>query len=133
MQVVEVSMQYDGAGTLATACQLSATKNATTCTLNIEIPATMKSPVFVYYELDNFYQNHRRYVKSRSDLQLAGTIISESDKLSDCDPLRSTAGGKVLQPCGLIANRYFNGMLIYIYIVHYTYMVYIAENIVRLP
>lgn len=21
----------------------------------------MKQPIFVYYELDNFYQNHRRY------------------------------------------------------------------------
>jgi hypothetical protein len=31
----------------------------------------MKAPVYVYYELDNFYQNHRRYVKSRSDDQLS--------------------------------------------------------------
>jgi len=23
----------------------------------------MKGPVYVYYQLDNFYQNHRRYVK----------------------------------------------------------------------
>ncbi len=29
-------------------------------------------PVYVYYQLDNFYQNHRRYVKSRSDDQLRG-------------------------------------------------------------
>jgi len=26
----------------------------------------MEGPVYVYYQLDNFYQNHRRYVKSRS-------------------------------------------------------------------
>ncbi|KAG6777332.1 hypothetical protein POTOM_017151 [Populus tomentosa] len=34
------------------------------------VPKHMKSPVFIYYELDNYYQNHRRYVKSRSDAQL---------------------------------------------------------------
>ncbi|KAJ6684170.1 CDC50/LEM3 FAMILY-RELATED [Salix viminalis] len=40
------------------------------CTMTINVPKLMKSPVFIYYELDNFYQNHRRYVKSRSDKQL---------------------------------------------------------------
>lgn len=24
----------------------------------------MKAPIYVYYELDKFYQNHRRYVAS---------------------------------------------------------------------
>lgn len=31
---------------------------------NFQIPKPMKSPVHIYYELDNFYQNHRRYVIS---------------------------------------------------------------------
>lgn len=34
----------------------------------------MKPPIYVYYELDNYYQNHRRYVKSRSSLQLLGEV-----------------------------------------------------------
>jgi len=67
----------------------------------------MKAPVFVYYELQNFYQNHRRYVKSRSDTQLAGTIYTDENKVSDCDPLRSR-NGKILHPCGLVANSFFN-------------------------
>lgn len=70
----------------------------------------MTAPVYVYYELQNFYQNHRRYVKSRNDKQLAGTMYTDPAQLSDCDPLR-TVNGKVLDPCGLIANSYFNGML----------------------
>jgi|TARA_B110000971_G_C19688775_1_gene354473 hypothetical protein len=32
----------------------------------------MKAPVHLYYQLDNFYQNHRRYVKSRDDKQMRG-------------------------------------------------------------
>jgi len=32
----------------------------------------MIAPVYVYYQLDNFYQNHRRYVKSRDYKQLMG-------------------------------------------------------------
>jgi len=34
----------------------------------------MKPPIYVYYELSNYYQNHRRYVKSRSSLQLRGEV-----------------------------------------------------------
>lgn len=27
----------------------------------------VNGPIYVYYQLDNFYQNHRRYVKSREN------------------------------------------------------------------
>ncbi|KAA8523399.1 hypothetical protein F0562_009822 [Nyssa sinensis] len=40
------------------------------CNRTLTVPKNMKQPIFVYYQLDNFYQNHRRYVKSRSDEQL---------------------------------------------------------------
>lgn len=33
-----------------------------TCTCYFQIQKQMKSPIYIYYELDNFYQNHRRYV-----------------------------------------------------------------------
>lgn len=35
-----------------------------------------QSNVYVYYGLSNFYQNHRRYVKSRDDSQLNGNLKS---------------------------------------------------------
>lgn len=116
--VVEYTVQYDGEGTSAdyAACAVTTptlVNVSKTCVVNFTTTKVMKGPVYVYYELDNFYQNHRRYVKSRSDSQLAGKagsfFTSTSDSgISDCDPLRTTADGKVLYPCGLIANSFFN-------------------------
>lgn len=72
----------------------------------------MKAPVYVYYGLDNFYQNHRRYVKSKSDTQLAGQFTTDTAQLSSCDPLITVPGSnptKIYSPCGLIAQSFFNG------------------------
>lgn len=38
--------------------------------------SAQQSNVFMYYGLSNFYQNHRRYVKSRDDSQLNGDAES---------------------------------------------------------
>ena len=27
----------------------------------LQVPKKMKQPIYVYYQLENFYQNHRRY------------------------------------------------------------------------
>lgn len=51
-----------------------------------EITSEVKGPVYVYYQLNNFYQNHRRYVKSRDSSQLNGNYLT-TDKLGDCDPI----------------------------------------------
>jgi len=75
-------------------------------TVNITVPEDMPGPVYFYYQLTNFYQNHRRYVKSRSDPQLRGEPVSEADLTSKCDPLVKQ-DGKLLYPCGLVANSYF--------------------------
>jgi len=77
----------------------------------------------VYYQLNNFYQNHRRYVKSKSNNQLDGQVLGVSDLSSDCDPIvtvsdlgiNATFGKTVFlnptdpaNPCGLIAKSLFN-------------------------
>lgn len=49
----------------------------------------MKTPVFVYYQLDNFYQNHRRYVKSKDYKQLMGQTVKSP--VSDCTPIATNA------------------------------------------
>ncbi len=116
-QVVEYKVQYDGTGTeesLLPTCSINKTSHppapftAPNCTITINVTKDMSPPVYVYYELDNFYQNHRRYVKSRSDAQLKGGANFPNAPTTDCDPLKEI-NGKKLWPCGLIANSMFNG------------------------
>lgn len=84
--------------------------NTTVCRLYFEIPNDIGPPVFLYYRLTDFYQNHRRYVKSMDQQQLQGDFRdNNSISNSDCDPLRiDPETGKAFYPCGLIANSIFN-------------------------
>ena len=97
------------------------------CIVPLKITEKIVAPVYVYYQLDNFYQNHRRYVKSRSFAQLQGTYLT-ADKLTDCDPIiknkdlapqinkfylsKTTFTASDLElpavPCGLVAKSLFN-------------------------
>ncbi|XP_011014157.1 PREDICTED: ALA-interacting subunit 3-like [Populus euphratica] len=77
-----------------------------TCTISMTIPKRMKQPIYVYYQLDNFYQNHRRYVKSRSDEQLKS--VSKENDTSSCKPEDIATGRGAIVPCGLIAWSLFN-------------------------
>ncbi|KAJ5836152.1 hypothetical protein N7447_002178 [Penicillium robsamsonii] len=82
----------------------------TICTLVFEVPNELPAPVFMYYRLTNFYQNHRRYVQSLDLNQLKGDAVSyHTIKGGTCDPLAvNTTAEKVYYPCGLIANSFFN-------------------------
>lgn len=84
---------------------IQSSKTNKTCIRRLTIPKQMKSPVYIYYQLDHFYQNHRRYVKSRSDKQLRSK--SNENKTDDCAPERYTTKG-VIVPCGLVAWSLFN-------------------------
>jgi LEM3 (ligand-effect modulator 3) family / CDC50 family len=88
----------------------TASYNTTQCTLEFTIPDTMGPPVFFYYRLTNFYQNHRRYVKSFQSDQLKGVAVDNvTISNSACDPIRNEpTTGKPYYPCGLIANSIFN-------------------------
>ncbi|KAK4753354.1 hypothetical protein SAY87_022152 [Trapa incisa] len=107
--VVEIVDRYD------TACIPDSARNDKvnyiqspgnkTCTRNITVTKHMKKPIYVYYQLDNFYQNHRRYVKSRSDAQLRSN--GSADDVSSCEP-EDKSNGQPIVPCGLIAWSLFN-------------------------
>lgn len=79
------------------------------CTFNVTITKPMPHPIFIYYELDGVYQNHRRYVKSRSDVQLAGKNASSTD-LASCQPQLYYQDNQslLINPCGLVAWSNFN-------------------------
>jgi hypothetical protein len=99
------------------------------CFVDITVKETMAPPIYVYYKLTNYYQNHRRYVKSRSDQQLRDDISVPTEPNDDtqttlddaCEerliavlpktnPNSSNAlfSQLFINPCGLIAFSYFN-------------------------
>ena len=112
-KIEEISHRYD-----------EECKGKSICQIKLKVEKDMEKNIMVYYQLDGFYQNHRRYVKSKSDDQLNGKDISfEAMKDSqDCDPVitnkemgktesitgATLAENDVAIPCGLIAKSFFN-------------------------
>jgi LEM3 (ligand-effect modulator 3) family / CDC50 family len=80
------------------------------CQIRFTVPTDFTPPVMLYYRLTNFYQNHRRYVKSVDEGQLKGQNKTSAQLESDggCTPLTTAPNGKPYYPCGLIANSLFN-------------------------
>lgn len=81
-----------------------------TCTIPFYLEQPYESNVYVYYGLSNFYQNHRRYVKSRDDSQLNGDVESLMKPSKECEPY-AYHENKPIAPCGAIANSMFNDTL----------------------
>lgn len=80
------------------------------CVIQFNVP-DLKPPLYLYYKLTNFYQNHRKYVESYDLDQLAGKALSSDDVTDSCKPLKHrqyNGEQRLIYPCGLIANSYFN-------------------------
>jgi len=94
------------------------------CSITFTPSTTLVNPK-IYYQLENFYANHRNFVKSRSYPQLRGNVESSAVLGGVCDPvtLMSDLGdsipklaldntplntNSVAYPCGLIAKYFFN-------------------------
>merc|ERR1719253_572022 len=56
--------------------------------LELDVEREMKPPVYFYFQLDGFFQNHRRYMRSKSEGQLNGKeLFFLGDKgLDKCAP-----------------------------------------------
>ncbi|XP_054730236.1 cell cycle control protein 50A [Anastrepha obliqua] len=96
-------------------CAEYLTKNPSgtcSCKIDFELPKDFTGNVYMYYGLSNYYQNHRRYVKSRDDEQLLGRLSSTPS--TDCVPfayVEENMESIPIAPCGAIANSLFNDTL----------------------
>lgn len=80
-----------------------------TCLIDFTLEKDFRKDIYVYYGLSNFYQNHRRYVKSRDDVQLLGNPKTVSSECYPYDYLREKDKQPIpIAPCGAIANSKFN-------------------------
>lgn len=97
----EVSIEY----------QDTCTPGITGCNINIHLDKSLRAPIYMYYELSNYYQNYRMYAKSKSYDQLTGKWVGYSN-IGDCDPIKSANESHddedIYYPCGLIAWSMFN-------------------------
>lgn len=86
------------------------------CRLQFQIPNDLRPPIYLFYRLHNFYPNHRRYAKSFSEEQIEGdrasVSIIKNTVGQNCEPLSTDENGKIIYPCGLIANSMFNDTFI---------------------
>ena len=106
-QVQEIKFRYDNWNQT----------NSRICSFNI--PEKMKKPIMIYYQIDDFSQNHRVYMESKSDKQLKGEDLSKEDleKSGECEyaltnkemkifPWSEQYAEEVAIPCGLMAKSY---------------------------
>jgi len=114
-QIIEMSVRYDDKCT---------TINAN-CIVSLTVTDTITTPVYIYYELTNFYQNHRIVLQSRDNEQLAGKYKTVDEVSGSCSPVLKTADvgfsdeapyasiqNQVATPCGALAKAFFRGNLI---------------------
>lgn len=82
------------------------------CTIQFETAniGELPGPFILYYGLSNYFQNHRKFVKSLCSNQLLGqAVLANSSYITNCAPLSVTPNNEaVYYPCGLIANSMFN-------------------------
>lgn len=107
MDLREMKVTYDGPDKSDQKSDCKVGSN--NCKISFTFEEEWKGPVYVYYELENYYQNHRRYVQSRDHKQLAGAPKKDWEP-EKCKPM-DMDGKKYLNPCGLIAASFFNDVI----------------------
>lgn len=80
--------------------------NKCTCVVSIEVKQRMKLPIFMYYELNNFYTSHRRLVQSWDGYHYRGERHTVTTR--ECYTYSTNNAGDVYFPCGMLPNSIFN-------------------------
>lgn len=88
------------------------TNYSRTCdTLTITINQKISQPVYLYYHLTHFWQNHFLFVRSLSEGQLFEDVPSDTEA---CEETKNVLGvdedgdGRIIIPCGVQAWSHFN-------------------------
>lgn len=113
-QVVEIEQRYDH----FESCRAHKTQSAS-CTVSLNITASMTSPIFLYYSVKSMYLNNRYFSKSRDALQLMGNDRSKDDVQKTCFPVITMKdlglqtdldldSDHIANPCGLLPRALFN-------------------------
>ncbi|KAI6223716.1 CDC50 family protein chat-1 [Aphelenchoides fujianensis] len=81
-----------------------------TCEIDFHLDEVFSGDVYFYYQLENFFQNHRRYVKNFSPPQLLGDVKNVPSCKGEycCEPFGTDDAKVPYAPCGMIANSMFN-------------------------
>lgn len=91
-------------------------KNGRRCALFFNVTQTVQPPIYMYYAMSNYFQNARKYAKSRSDPMNQGQLPKIPFDVENCSPWlyrpdvedRSFDPKKLIYPCGLTARSFFN-------------------------
>lgn len=76
------------------------------CRIRFELREDFDDDVYLYYVLNNYHQNARRYLNSFEKKQVKGEL--RDGVTSDCEPFDKNKFGRTIVPCGAIANSMFN-------------------------
>ncbi|EAY22669.1 membrane protein, putative [Trichomonas vaginalis G3] len=76
-----------------------------TCSVKFVLDKEIKGDLKLYYQLENFFQNHLAYAHSKSWDMLKGNNFSSKKATSQCKP---DVAGPTNVPCGLLPMTVFN-------------------------
>ena len=89
-----------------------------TCQIQIRLRKPIPAPVYLYYRIDNMYQNYMTYSISKDDYQLFGRTLDGNSEL--CGSVYTKWDqNQSIAPCGMIANSMFNDSFLLNRIIYY--------------
>ena len=101
-------------------CECENNNDVCQCVVFASIPEEMKSPIMIYYQLNDFRENHRFYMDNKSDKQLKGEQVSIEDLEKDCENslyngdfefISNLDPNGIAFPCGLKAKSFFQDVI----------------------
>eukprot|EP00794_Sanderia_malayensis_P016779 gene16779-18474_t len=116
-KVLETTVEYTKCKQFScdAAYKLASNTGKKCCSVTFDLKKEFVGQVYMFYQLENFYQNHRLFARSKDDEQLRGNLRTKLSATC-AEPYRSrnvstgqhSSAIKSIAPCGAIANSIFN-------------------------